>query len=236
MEDNRKTQMKFSMAQLERIIIALMTNSFNKKFASNVDRLFRTFKEEAETEKAVRQWIIVELTKIILKNDITGVEPLLSFFNFEGKYEAAAKQLMEEFYENNEMLTEGELELLDKTISDQIKYNSIVNESGSLSQMLTNFQAGNYDNMSDAIEQLETTIDTLNKDIKSARESIQDAKKDVSLSNSGFVNFLKNIIDKERSPSYKVKSGIQYLNMMFDGGFEPGRLYVVMAPSKGWKS
>ena len=48
-------------------------------------------------------------------------------------------------------------------------------------------------------------------------ESLENAKKDMNLSNSAFVNYLGNLITKERNPASKVKTGIQYLNAMFNG-------------------
>ena len=83
--------------------------------------------------------------------------------------------------------------------------------------MLVNLKAENYDDLGDMMTQLESTIDTMNRNIKDARESLENAKKDMSLSNSAFVNYLGNLITKERNPASKVKTGIQYLNTMFNG-------------------
>ena len=213
-----KITMKFNIAQLDRIIVALITNGFNKKFASNVSRLFAMFNPslyKTDYEKELRVYLIKEITEIILNNNIEDKEGILAYLDTDGKYYNDSVKLLNNLYEAE--IPENELSLLDKTISNQIKYGVIVEQSDDLSDMLVNLKAENYDDLGDMMTQLESTIDTMNRNIKDARESLENAKKDMSLSNSAFVNYLGNLITKERNPASKVKTGIQYLNAMFNG-------------------
>lgn len=222
----RKIPMKFNISQLERIIIAVLTNAFNVKFVSNVKRLFSYFDPNSyktEYTKEVRVYIISQLTDIILTHKITDKETILGFLDTDGKYYNDSVELLNKLYD--EELSENELALLDKTVSNQLKFNVLVENSKGLSDILLDLNTSNYDDIEEIVEKLENGIDVVNRDIRSARESIEDSKKDLSLSNSGFVNTLGNIISKERNPSYKIKTGIQYLNAMFNGGFEPGQHY-----------
>lgn len=213
-----KITMKFNIAQLDRIIVALITNGFNKKFASNVSRLFAMFNPslyKTDYEKELRVYLIKEITEIILNNNIEDKEGILAYLDTDGKYYNDSVELLNNLYDAE--IPENELSLLDKTISNQIKYGVIVEQSDGLSDMLVNLKAENYDDLGDMMTQLESTIDTMNRNIKDARESLENAKKDMSLSNSAFVNYLGNLITKERNPASKVKTGIQYLNAMFNG-------------------
>lgn len=213
-----KITMKFNIAQLDRIIVALITNGFNKKFASNVSRLFAMFNPslyKTDYEKELRVYLIKEITEIILNNNIEDKEGILAYLDTDGKYYNDSVELLNNLYDAE--IPENELSLLDKTISNQIKYGVIVEQSDDLSDMLVNLKAENYDDLGDMMTQLESTIDTMNRNIKDARESLENAKKDMSLSNSAFVNYLGNLITKERNPASKVKTGIQYLNAMFNG-------------------
>lgn len=213
-----KITMKFNIAQLDRIIVALITNGFNKKFASNVSRLFAMFNPslyKTDYEKELRVYLIKEITEIILNNNIEDKDGILAYLDTDGKYYNDSVELLNNLYDAE--IPENELSLLDKTISNQIKYGVIVEQSDGLSDMLVNLKAENYDDLGDMMTQLESTIDTMNRNIKDARESLENAKKDMSLSNSAFVNYLGNLITKERNPASKVKTGIQYLNAMFNG-------------------
>jgi hypothetical protein len=221
-----KITMKFSSNQLERIIIALINNGFNKKFASNVKRLFDLFNPSLyamEQDKIVRVHLIKEIVNIILKNNIENKDSILAFIDTDGKYSNDLIECLNNLYE--EELSDSELNLLDKTIADQLRYSVIMERAEGLSDKLMNLSAENYDSLESMIKELESDFDGINKDIKSARESLENAKKDMSLSSSGFVNVLDNLIQKERNPASKVRTGLQYLNAMFNGGFEKGQIY-----------
>lgn len=187
-----------------------------------------------EHDKTVRVHLIKEITNIILKNNIENKEAILSFIDADGKYSAEIIETLNNVYE--EELSDSELNLLDKTIADQLRYSVIMERAEGLSDKLMNLSAENYDSLEGMIRELEGDFDGINKEIKSARESLENAKKDMSLSSNGFVTVLDNLIQKERNPSTRVKTGLQYLNAMFGGGMEKGRLYVAFGVAKGWKS
>ena len=174
-------------------------------------------------EKEIRIYLIKEITRIIIDNNIETKDSILTFLDTDGKYYESSVEILNSLYELD--IPESELNLLDKTVSNQLKYGAIVEKSDKLNDMLVNLRAENYDDLESAICEIEREVDTINRDIKGARESIENAKHDLSLSSSGFINALGNLIDNERNPSAKVKSGIQYLNTMFNGGFEKGQLY-----------
>jgi len=121
---------------------------------------------------------------------------------------------------------------LDKTISNQLRYSAIIERADVLNDMLVNLKAENYDDLETAVLGLEEEFTKVTKDIKSARESIENSKHDMSLSSNGFINTLGELIKEERNPSMKVKTGIQYLNSMLNGGFEKGRLYCALGVAK----
>lgn len=182
-------------------------------------------------EREVRVYLIKQIADIIITNNVESKEAILSFLDTDGKFYSECIDILNELTEEN--VPDNEIALLDKTISNQLKYSTIVENSNKLSDMLVNIQNENYDNLEDAIGSLETEIDTVNRDIKSARESLQDSKHDIDLSSNGFISVLDGIIQKDRNPSSKIKTGIQYLNTMLNGGFEKGRLYCALGVAKG---
>lgn len=212
--------MKFNVSQLDKIIIALLNNAFNKKFASNVKRLFGLFKSDSfknDYEKEYRTHLIKLIVEIITKNNIDNREALLNYLEFDGKYYNDCTELLNNLYEME--ISDAEMNMLDKLISNQLRYSAIIEKSTNLSDMLINIQNENYDNLEDALSEFEETLDGVSNDIKSARESIEDAKKDLNLASNGFVTFLDGVIKKERNPATKIQTGIQYLNTMLNGRF-----------------
>ena len=232
-----KITMKFSVSQLDRIILALINNGYNKKFASNVSRLFNLFNMSMisnEYEKEVRVYLIKEITDIINKNNIEEKDSILAFLDPDGKHYDKAVEILNSLYELE--ITDAELAKLDSSITENLRYGAIMERTDKFEDMLLQIKTGNYESLDDAVNQFGEEVTSLSRDIASSRESLEDAKKDLSLSSSGFVNVLSNIITKERNPEMKVKTGIQALNIMLNGGFEKGRLYCVLGKAKSWKS
>lgn len=228
-----KISMKFSVDQLDRIIITLLNNGHNKKFASNVKRLFSMISSVNATGdgKEVRIYLIKQIVDIITAKGLFEKHSILDFIDTDGRYYGDCVTLLNDLWE--EEIPDSEVAMLDKMISNQLKYGAIVENTTKLSDMLLNLQSESYDDLGNAVKELETCLEGVNRDIKSARESIEDSKSDMSLSSSGFVNVLDGLIKKERNPATKVKTGIQYMNNMLNGGFEKGRLYCAMGVAKG---
>ena len=231
-----KIAMKFSVDQLDRIIITLLNNGHNKKFASNVRRLFNmlTTVGSGGDGKDVRVYLIKQISDIVTTRGLADKQSILDFIDTDGKYYNDCVDLLNGLFE--EEIPDNEVVMLDKLISNQLKYGAIVERTNALSDKLMNIQSESYDDLGEAVADLEKYLDTMNRDIKTARESIENSRSDMSLSSDGFVNVLDGLIRKERNPATKVKTGIQYMNNMLNGGFEKGRLYCAMGVAKGWKS
>lgn len=50
-----------------------------------------------------------------------------------------------------------------------------------------------------------------------------------------FVNVVTKTVEEYRTPSFKLQTGVQYLNQILGGGFEKKRLYLLLGLT-GWKS
>lgn len=218
---NKKLSMKLSANQLDRIALTLFDNPENKKFAGNVLKLLKMVNlNNLETTRKTRIILVQSVAEIILNNNISSKEAILDFISPDGVLYNEINDLLREL--DGRCVSESEITMLDKLVSNYLKYGMIVENSEHLNDLLLKIQSESFDNLEDTISGVENDIERLNTDIRSARESIEDSKHDMNLSDGGFVNILGNIINKERNPSSKVKTGIQYLNAMFNGGFEKG--------------
>jgi len=232
-----KITMRFNVSQLERTIVALLNNGHNKKFAGNVLRLFGMFIEDSyknDFEKEIRVFLVKKIANVITERDIVYKDSILTFLELSGKYEDEATKIMNDLFEMK--IDPSELEMLDKLISQQLKFSIIGNDSTSLADMLTNLQTENYDDFEQFISDFSTKVEGLGKNLRSARESIEDAKSDISLGSDAFVTLLDKIIRQERNPTAKIKTGLRAINEVLNGGWENGRLYVALGLAKGWKS
>jgi hypothetical protein len=232
-----KVTMRFNISQLDRVIVTLLNNGHNKKFAGNITRLFSMFTEESyknDFEKEIRVILISKISSVVIEKDINTKDSILTFLDISGKYENELTELLNNLF--NIEIEEAEITALDKLISQQLRYSIIGEEAVELNDMLTNLQTDNYDDFEDFIDGFHESLDGLNKKLRSARESIEDSKQDISLGSDSFVNVLDRIIKQDRSPSAKVKTGIKFINEAFNGGYEKGRVYLALGLAKGWKS
>jgi replicative DNA helicase len=232
-----KITMRFNVSQLERTIVALLNFGYNKKFAGNIIRLFNMFIEDSyknDFEKELRVYLVKKIAMVITEKDITNKDSILSFLDLGGKYESEATSVLNNLFEIT--IEDNELQMLDKLISQQLRFSIIGKDATAISDLLTNLQTENYDDFEQFMEQFHGSIDELNRNLRSARESIEDAKLDISLGSDNFLNLLGKIIKEDRNPSVKIKSGIRAINDAFNGGYEKGRVYLALGLAKGWKS
>jgi hypothetical protein len=226
--------MKFNVSQLERTIVALLNYGYNKKFAGNVLRLFNLFIEDSyrnDYEKEIRVYLVKKIALVITEGDITNKDSILSFIDVSGRFEEESTEILNNLFELT--IDDSELQMLDRLISQQLRFSIIGQDSQILSDMLTNLQSDNYDDFEEFIETFHSSVDTLNRDLRGARESIEDSKQDISLGSDSFVNLLGKIIKEDRNPSAKIKTGIRAINEIFNGGYEKGRVYLALGLAKG---
>lgn len=229
-----KITMRFNVSQLERTIVALLNFGYNKKFAGNVIRLFNMFIEDSyrsDFEKEIRVYLVKKIAMTITERDITNKDSILSFLDIGGKYESEAQQILNSLFDVP--IDEPEVQQLDKLVSQQLRFSIIGKDATAISDLLTNLQTENYDDFEAFMENFHSSIDGLNRDLRSARESIEDSKQDISLGSDNFVNLLSKIIKEERNPAVKIKAGIRAINDAFNGGYEKGRVYLALGLAKG---
>jgi replicative DNA helicase len=232
-----KITMRFNVSQLDRTIVALLNNGYNKKFAANVLRLFNLFMEESyknDYEKELRVFLVKKIALVTTERDIQNKDAILTFLDISGRMETEATEILNNLFQFE--IDVKELEMLDKMISQQLKYSIIGNDATTLSDLISNFQTDNYEDFEKFMENFHTVVDGMGKSLRSARESIDDAKSDLSLGSDTFINVLNKIIQQDRNPGAKIKSGIRAINEAFNGGFEKGRVYLALGLAKGWKS
>lgn len=236
-DKKQKIQLRFNIPQLEQAISVLLNFPTNKKFAGNTFKLFNTFLPESylsDYEKEVRVFLIKKLAKIILDNNIDSKTSFLNFINFDGKYEKEANEIINNLFELEP--SDSEIALIDKLISEQLRYGIVGNKADSLNDLLTSFQTETYDDLESFMVDFSTNIDSIGRSLREAKESIEERQNDVSFADNSFIETIRNIIKEDNQPCTKIKTGIQALNKMFNGGYERARLYIALGLAKGWKS
>ena len=232
-----RINMKFNIPQLDRIIIALLSNAHNKKFASNVKALFEISsldEHRADYSKEVRVYLIKKLVASIIGAGLSDRDSVLASLDIEGVYREDAIEVLNELAEIE--LPENEVAAIDKLISDTLKFGAVERKAAQVISLLTEFEADTYEDFDSHMANISESLNDITKDIRDARESVVSSKNDVSFSDAGVVNLLGNMIDEAKNPSSKIRIGLRGVNDLVNGGLERGRVYCVFAVAKSWKS
>ncbi len=231
------TQLRFSVFELDRLVSTILANLSNTRFITNINALFNIFDESSyinDEEKATRVYLIKIMTDTVIKNNIQVAQTLLNTIDFNGKYANHAIEVLNNNF--NVTVTEKESQVLDKKISQLLKFATIEQRSDKLITTINNIKSENYEDLESEIVVVEDEISAIQKNLKDYRETIDEGNNRASLDSLEFLSRLDRVIEKEKSPTSTVRTGIKLFNEILQGGFKAGRVYCCMAPMKNWKS
>ena len=94
---------------------------------------------------------------------------------------------------------------------------------------------GGYKRITEFSNDLKELINEMNQDIRKSEEFTR-AGKGFDMSSQNIKHEIKSIMKELRAPTNKLRTGLQYLNRMLNGGFESGRSYLFMGVTGVGKS
>lgn len=231
------TQLRLSVYELNRIIVAVLENVQNMKFIKNIRDLFYAFAEDSyihDEDKAARVLLVRQLVNNILKNGLRSKEVILNTISFDGRFANKETEILNELYDQT--ISDKELTQLDKKISQLLKFTIIDQTTDDLISNINEIKSEAYDDLELKINDVEDDINIIQKKLKDYRETVNEADRETSFGESDIFNKIGKLIDKEKNPTSTIRTGIKLFNDILDGGFKAGRVYCCMAPMKNWKS
>lgn len=224
--------------QLDRIAEALMQYAANRRFVANVAKLFSMVDDSDfrnDAEKDLRVYVIRKILAALLANDhLADPEEIKNSVDLSGRLYDQAQPLLESYY--GQTVDELEMKSIDSMVSQKVKYGIVVSDSDRLVNMIDDVRSENYDDLAKAMTGIESCTSEFSRELRAARESADETRNEIDLSDGSFSNALERVIKKQANPSNKIRTGVKALNDMMNGGYEDGRLYVAMGMAKGWKS
>lgn len=242
MNNENETQivLRYSVYELNRIIVSILdtNNILNKKFISNVKALFECFSSDSirkEYEKEVRVYLIKKLTKEILEKNIDDRAILLNTLDLGGKYEAPAIEILNDLF--SEEITEFESQQIDAKVSALLKFSIVEQTADDFVNLINSVKQGDYEDLGDIIDNIEEQVDGITRGFKNARTTIDESNSTVSFDSPSLVmGKINSIIEREKNPATRIKTGLKTFNQMLSGGYEAGRVYCALGLAKNFKS
>lgn len=133
-------------------------------------------------------------------------------------------------------LSNSEVQWVNKTISETLKYSIIYNDVDKGLALLTKFKATDYINRGPIVKEIEDWVNSMQVKFRRAKA---DMNEDITFSLSGdtFIEAMSDTYRQLSSPSNKLQFGVQALNALTGGGVEAGRVYTILGlPGEGKSS
>lgn len=232
------TKMDLSTAQCDLIIRASLNNARNKKFISNVRKLFTSFNEETyktDIEKEYRVFLLKNLSKTIIENNLDDKDIIIATTQLDGKFAESCNNLIEQL--RFAPINDKEIIAADELVSRKLKFSAINNIGEPLINSIEKIRDSNFEDFDKEIQRCEDLTYQFSKTLADVRDSTLQKRNTISFDNTmELLSDLDTLIKDSLNATKKVKTGISCLNLLLNGGFEAGRCYCVLGVAKGWKS
>lgn len=133
-------------------------------------------------------------------------------------------------------LDNNEVQWINNTVSETLKYSIIYNDIDRGIELLDKFKATKYINRGTIVKDIEEWVNNLQVKFRRSRADIE-SDLTFSLSGDNFIEAFTETYKQKSSPSNRLQFGTQALNMLTGGGVESSRVYTILGlPGEGKSS
>lgn len=138
---------------------------------------------------------------------------------------------------SHKILTKNEIMHLSDAVSDRIQHINVYRNIDVLEDIVRTLRDPNV-NPSTVVSEYKDDIYTMTEELKRIdRDKRSHEITEIDFSNrEATINIIEQMNSVLRSPSNYISSGMKLMDKMLSGGFEKGRQYIFVGPSKGFKS
>ena len=234
----KKIDLTYSVAQMDLIILTVLDCPTNKKFITNVQKLYAAFSPDTystDHEKEYRVYLTKTLADTILSNNIVRREDIGVMLVLNGEFATESAALLDKMAKKE--TTQAERVHIDGMISRTLRYATVISLSKPMIDSLNDIKTNNYSSFDVAIKKVEDCAYQMDETFNQVRESIDDSGNSLMFNDTAAVmKNLDDVMNEEKNPAAKIKTGIQAFNLLLNGGFENGRCYCALGVAKGFKS
>ena len=136
---------------------------------------------------------------------------------------------------DNTQLSINELQWVNDTITEALHYSFAYNDIDRIQEITTRFKSTDYRYRGEIVAEFEQLIDEIKNNFRQARvEDFNDVT--FTLQDQKFEDLIEETYKLVTNPNRRLICGMQGLNEMTNGGFEAGRVYMLIGTSGVGKS
>ena len=185
---------------------------------------------ENDPDKVERYNFILKTLEARLDNNLTDRDLILNYINGGIMYEVTFID-----YDNIDM-DKSNVQYCHRMVQELLKYSFIYNEIDELQDIIARFKSTDISKRAPLIMETESIIDRLKNDFR--KSHVEDNVNDVtfSLEDGTFETAITDTYNMISNPSRRIYTGMQGFNEMIGGGFESGRVYMLLGVAGVGKS
>lgn len=150
--------------------------------------------------------------------------------------ESKDKEKFKVIYDNRKEISNEDINHLKKFMSDHVTASYIFNGSDELTDLVTKIKSGNYESVTDVVEEYKRFITKTYRDITAIKIKENDERLNSGLSNDSLLNLVSETIKEISTPGFYINTGFKNLDFAMGGGLKRGALTLFGARTAGFKS
>lgn len=197
-----------------------------KRVVTSIDRS----EYENDPEKVKRYNFINKAIEARLDYNLTDRDLILLHIN-------GGIQFQVDFVDyNNIEMDKSNIEYCHRTVEEMLKYAYFYNEVDNILDLCTRFKSADFSMRAPLVLDINNIVNRLNNEFR--KSHVEDNLNDVtfSLDDNTFVTAITDTYNVITNPSRRLVTGMQGLNEMVGGGFESGRVYMLLGVAGVGKS
>lgn len=232
-----KVDLDIPLVLFKNLISYLFSEQRSRSFVKKLGILFKiinTKKFEEDADISVYYEIVNTIVKTILDENINSIELILHRVEDNKKLED--ENLDEILAELIDIELDSEMTIfIENEFIDRLNFANTLPVLTRLKKNVGLLEKNEFSSFREGVSVIQDSMAEF-KSLVSMRSTQQLSIPDINFGDPNLSTIITGVHKALNSERRMIKTGIKRLNKMLHGGFQPGRCYVFMATSGGWKS
>lgn len=185
---------------------------------------------ENDPEKVKRVRFILKGLEARLDNSINDRAVILTYIN-------GGLDFRLDFIDYDHLdLSRDEVQFVHGLVAESLQYQFVYRNVDTVEELCEKFKTSSYENRGNIVHDFENVIDSLKNEFRKTRIEDNAVDMEFSLRDDKFNSAVTNTYNLITNPSRRLITGMQGFNELIGGGFESGRVYMLIGASGVGKS
>ena len=232
-----KPKVELTPLVFKKIVAIILSDDYlTKTFTKKLDQFFSKvdvtiYEQDADLYPYYR--LISEFVNKSIHESINDTEVILDYISELPGFEDDFEMVINEACDTT--ITKEVALHIENEIGSQTNYVMINEHIAELEKHIEKIKKKNYKNLDTAVEEFKSSANNAIKNLVPKNTNALSTP-DLYFNDSLFKDHINKIRKRLNDTKRYIKTGIKRLNHMLNGGFQPGRVYVFLGITGGWKS